>query len=273
MSDIIIPPDPQITVDGVTIDLHRSGGGQPMLFLGSLETWIREADYLKRLSERFDLLLPQHPGFGHSELPPEFRTVADLAQFYGALLEELDLRDVVLVGSSFGGWIASEIAVRSTHRLSHLVLIDAFGIKVGGRNDRDIQDIYALSQAEVAALFYHDPERNRRDLTRYDDRTLTGIARSREALARFGWCPYMHNPSLKRWLRHVRIPTLVLWGEQDGVCGTAYGRAYAGHFPQSTFVTIPQAGHYPHLEQPERVVAEVAGFVARTGAARAPRAA
>ncbi len=254
-------PDPQITVDGIRIDLRRKGSGRPLLFLQGLEGWIRDDRYFDLLARDFDVLAPAHPGFGQSELPREFATVGDLALFYLTFLEELGLNDVVLVGSSFGGWVAAELAVRSTDRLAALVLVDSLGIKVGGREDRDITDIYALPQSEVARLFYHDPDANRRDITRLPDHVLRSIARAREAMCMFGWKPYMHTPSLKRWLRRIGVPALVLWGESDGVVSTEYGRAFAGHIPGAAFRAMPQAGHYPHLEQPDAFVSAILEFV------------
>jgi pimeloyl-ACP methyl ester carboxylesterase len=261
MSDPYVP-DPQVTVAGIKTDLRRAGKGRPLLFLGGLDSWIRDEDWSAPLAQRFDLLMPQHPGFGASELPKHMVTINDFALFYLSLLEELDLRDALLVGSSFGGWIAAELAVRSSERISGLVLANAFGVKHGGRYDRDIADFHAMSQAEVAAAFYHAPEKNRRDLTKMPDHVLTGIARSRETLAMVGWKPYMHNPSLKAWLHRIRKPTLVLWGESDRIVKPDYGRAYAASIPGARFVSIPEAGHYPHLEQPHRFVQEIERFAA-----------
>ena len=256
-------PDPQVTIAGVKVDLRRSGNGKPVLVLGGLDSWIRDDKWFGPLSTRFDVLAPQHPGFGQSELPPHINSVNDLALFYLAMMDELDLRDVLLVGCSFGGWLAAEIAVRSTARLAGLVLVDAFGVKHGGRFDRDIADFYAMSQAEVARAFYHAPENNRRDLTQMPDHVLTGIARARETLAMVGWKPFMHNPNLKAWLAHrIKVPTLVMWGESDRVVTPDYGRAYAAAIPGARFSLIAQAGHYPHLEQPEQFVGEIERFAA-----------
>jgi len=180
--------------------------------------------------------------------------------FYLDMLEQLDLRDVVLVGSSFGGWIAAEVAVRSTERIGKLVLVDALGIKVRGRDDRDIADIYAMTQAEVAKAFYHAPEKNRREVSKLPDHTLQAMARSRETMCFFGWQPYMHNPTLKNWLHRIKIPTMVIWGRSDGVVSPDYGRAYSAEIPGAQFSLIEEAGHYPHLEQPEQFADTVSSF-------------
>ncbi len=260
MSSAYAAPDPQVIIHGVKTDLRRKGAGRPLVFLTGLEGWIRDDRYFDLLAEHFDVLCPSLPGFNLSELPSSVRRTDDLALFALSLLDELELRDALLVGSSFGGWVAAEAAIRSTSRVSGLVLVDALGVKHRGRDERDIADIYVMTQAEVAQRFYHDAAKNRREVTTLPDHVLTSIARSRETLAFFGWEPYMHNPSLKSWLDRIDVPSLVVWGASDRFVTPDYGRAYADAIPGSRFVIIPEAGHYPHIEQPYRFVAEILAF-------------
>ena len=80
----------------------------------------------------------------------EVTTIDDLAYLYLDLLDTLNLRDVVVVGVSLGGWIAAEMAVKSTERIAALVLANAVGIKPGDRETRDIADIYAVTSGADA---------------------------------------------------------------------------------------------------------------------------
>ena len=89
------------------------------------------------------------------------------------------------------------------------------------------------------------------------------MARGREALAVFGWKPYMHNPRLKRWLHRIDVPTHILWGEQDRIISQAYCEAWKAGIPGATFETIPDAGHFPHWEQPEFFADRVRAFTER----------
>jgi pimeloyl-ACP methyl ester carboxylesterase len=259
----------QLTIDGVQIEVAEAGEGRSLLFLHGMDGIDPAAPWLRALSARHRVIAPWQPGFGHSERPAEFRSIADLAYFQLELAEALDLRDAVLIGASFGGWVAAEVAVRSTERFSHLVLIDPLGIKVGGRMQRHITDMHALSQEQLLEAMWHDPARGESDYSAMDDRELLGIARSRESFTYFGWKPYMNNPGLRRWLRRVRIPTLLVWGESDGIVGPEYARACAAELPDARLETIAEAGHYPHLEQPERFVALVEGFLRDTTPAAA----
>jgi pimeloyl-ACP methyl ester carboxylesterase len=138
------------------------------------------------------------------------------------------------------------------------VLVDPLGIKVGGPTDRDIADMHAMSHDEYMRLAWADPTNGERDLTELPDTELAGIARGREAFARFGWKPYMHNPRLLRWLHRIDVSTLLLWGEQDGIVSPAYGRAWQTEIPGARFEIIAGAGHFPHWEQP-RVFADRLG--------------
>jgi pimeloyl-ACP methyl ester carboxylesterase len=251
----------RIQIDDVDIDIVEIGAGRPLLFLHPLDGLGSSMEALVALGEDFRVIAPWHPGFGHSELPPEFRTIADLVLFYRQLVDQLDIKDAVLVGNSFGGWLAAELAVQSVEAFTHLVLVDPVGIKVGARDERDITDIYALSQAELATALYHDPSRALPS-GEISDVDALGIARSREAHAYFGWKPYLHNPGLRRWLRRISIPTLVLWGASDGIVGIDYGRAFSSEIPNSTFVVLDDAGHYPQVEQPEKFYEAVVAFAA-----------
>ena len=249
-------------VDGVTVEVVRVGTGKPLLFLHSVDGVNPEADWLRGLASSHEVIAPWHPGFGHSEWPREFRTIGDLAFFYLELIRELEIDDAVLVGSSFGGWLAAEVAIRSVEAFSHVVLVDPLGIKVGGREDRDIADMHAVSQDELTRLAFHAPSNRSRDYAAMDERERLAIARSREAYTYFGWKPYMHDPSLRRWLRRIRVPTLVVWGASDEIVSPGYGRAFAAEIPGARFALVEEAGHYPHVEQPERFLELVEQFTA-----------
>src|SRR5262249_54760195 len=154
-----------------------------------------------------------------------------------------------VVGVSFGGWVAAEIAIKSTARLSQLVLANPVGIKVGGREQRDIADIFAVTEDEYLGLAYHDPKVGKRDYKTMPEAEVLAASRNREATARYAWSPYMHDPKLKGRLHRIRIPTLLLWGTSDQVLSESYGRAYCAAIPGARFQSIERAGHYPHEEQ------------------------
>jgi pimeloyl-ACP methyl ester carboxylesterase len=254
-------PVSSITVNGVRVELIERGAGRPLLFLHPGIGIEPTAAALDRLAARARVLAPVHPGFGRSEQPKSFDTVDDLAYFYLDLLDELDLRDTVVVGVSFGGWIAAEMAIKSTARISHLVLANAVGIKVGDRETRDIVDIYAIPEKEFVELAYFDPAVGTHDYKAMPDGEVLAAARNREATARYAWSPYMHDPKLRGRLHRIRVPTLLLWGTADRILSEPYGRAYAAAIPAARFEPIERAGHFPHLEQPQLFADKVFAFV------------
>ncbi len=250
-----------LTVNGVRVEVVEKGHGRPLLFLHPGIGLDPKAPILDKLAERARVIAPSHPGFGGSEQPKAFTTVDDLAYFYLDLIDQLDLTDAVVVGVSLGAWIAAEIAIKSTARLSHLVLANAVGIKVGTRETRDIVDIFAITEPELNKLAYFDPTIAARDYPAMDEADVRVVARNREASARYGWSPYMHNPKLKGRLHRIRIPTLFLWGLADKILSEDYGRAYCAAIPGARFETIARAGHYPHIEQPDEFARRVFAFM------------
>lgn len=250
------------TVSGIETELRAGGEGQPLLFLHGGLGLERHEVFLDALAEDFRVLAPALPGFGKTAWPREVRTMGDLACFVLDLGETEACEDAILIGSGFGGWLALDLLVRGAARFSRAVLVDALGVKFGDRLTRDITDIHARDEAEMQRLLFHDPAALARDPSAMSDDELTAIVRAREAFAFFGWKPYMHDPSLRRWLHRVKLPTLVVWGASDGFVGPDYGRALASAIPGAGFEVIPEAGHYPPIEQPEALARLIRGFAA-----------
>jgi pimeloyl-ACP methyl ester carboxylesterase len=243
----------RIDIAGIALDVLMQGEGPPLLFLHGGDYVAQNRPFLDRLAHRWHVIAPRHPGFGDTPRPAWFRSLHDIAYLYLDLMERLELDNVLLVGSSLGGWIALELAVRSQARLGGLVLIDSLGLKFGGREEQEIADIYALPAEEVVRRSFADPSRFVPDYASLGDDEVTAIARDREATALYGWKPYMHDPTLRHWLHRITRATLILWGEADGIVPLGYGRKLAEALPHARFHTVPDAGHYPQIEQPETV--------------------
>lgn len=257
---------PSIVIGGVRVDVIERGNGRPLLFLHPGIGIDGSGPALDALANTWRVIAPSHPGFGTSDLPRQMTTVDDLAYFYLDLLDELDLRDTIVVGVSFGAWIAAAIAVKSTQRISRLVLANPLGIKVGDRETRDIVDIYAIPDTQFIEQAFFDPKAGTHDYAAMPEADVQAAARNRESWARFGWSPYMHDPKLKGRLHRIRIPTLLLWGTADRILSDGYGRAYCAAIPDARFEPIEQAGHFPHIEQPWVFADKVWAFVAAPSA-------
>lgn len=237
--------------DGLTVRIDEQGSGRPILVLHGGGGPRTVAGLANPLSARAHVLVPTHPGFAGEPRPEWFNSIDDLALTYLELLERLDLHDVMVIGSSMGGWIAAEMAVRDTTRLGSIVLVDAGGIHVDGH---PVVDVFPLTPDELSALSYHNPAAFRIDPSTLSPEQITGIAANFQALKVYDQGQGMGNPKLRRRLRRVSIPVLVVWGESDGVIDPDYGRAYAQSFPSARFELIPEAGHLPQIEQPTRLL-------------------
>jgi len=251
----------RLTVCGIALETLRCGKGQPVVALHGMQTIDPAARFLESLARRTEVIAPSHPGFGDSPRPEACETVYDLVHLYLALLDSLPAEKVTLIGFSFGGWLAAEIAAASCHRIDRLILVAPFGIKLGDRETRDITDVFNTHPDEVRRREWHDPDRFAPDYNAMEDAALVRRARNWDALCRYGWHPYMYNPRLKHWLRTINVPTQVLWGASDRIVTPEYGRGYAGLIPGARFTTIEDAGHHPEIEQPDAFADHVLGFI------------
>jgi pimeloyl-ACP methyl ester carboxylesterase len=250
------------TVAGITVETLHRGSGRPILFLHGPDPLAPDAPVLDRLAGLGRVIAPSHPGFGASPRPDGFETMFDLVQFYAALLDDLG-GPAVVIGCSFGGWIAAELALACPHRIARLVLADTVGIRVSTDPlTRDIMDFFNTHPREVKRRSWADPARAP-DYDAMSDAALIRHARSRDALCLYGWDPHMYNPRLHAWLHRIGSQTLILWGAQDQVVTPDYGRAWAQAIPGAGFALIDAAGHHPELEQPEAFAGHVAEFVNR----------
>jgi pimeloyl-ACP methyl ester carboxylesterase len=237
----------------------RGGSGSPMLFLhgaGGAGAWL---PVMARLAANFDLIVPEHPGFGESDTPPWLDNVQDLANFYLDFLAALDLDGVHLVGHSLGGWIAAELAVRNTSRLASLTLVGAAGIHVPGVPQVDT--FLSNDEQRVRDLYYDqklaDEALARAARPEFEDVNL----KNRTTTARLVWQPRSHDPNLRKWLHRIDVPTLLIWGNDDRLFPRDYAFVYQQLIPGSKAVVLPQCGHLPPVEQPEAFAAELESFI------------
>ena len=251
----------RLRVHEIELEALRRGSGRPILAVHGFDTIDPAAPFLDLLGRHGEIIAPSFPGFGQSPRPKDFDTVYDLVHLYLAALHALPGDKVTLLGFSFGGWVAAEVAAACSHRLDKLVLVDPLGIKISDRETPDILDIFNKSPDEVQQCSWHDPDRFAPDYNAMSDEALVVHARNREALCLYAWRPYMYNPQLPRWLARIAVPTLLVWGASDRVVTPDYGRAYSRLIPGSHLAVIEGAGHHPEIEQPEAFVERVAVFL------------
>src|SRR5689334_10482561 len=155
-----------LAIAGVELEVLRRGAGNPLLLLHGFQHIDPRLPIVDLLARDAELIAPSHPGFGRSSRPADFGTVYDLVHLYLAFLDTLPQGPLMLMGLSFGGWLAAEIAITAGRRIDKLVLVDALGIKVSDRETPDILDVFNAHPQDVIAKSWHDPETF---APRYDD--------------------------------------------------------------------------------------------------------
>jgi len=248
-------------VADIDLELYESGQGAPVLFLHGVEGFDQRQPFVAPLAAKRRLIAPSHPGFGKSSLPEWLDSVDDIAHIYLELLDRLSLNKVDIVGCSIGGWIAAEMATKVPERVGKLVMVGPVGVKTGSQDKLDIPDIFAIPQADAHKLLYHDPAKMAPDTKTMTDDELAAMFRNRETLALLVWEPWMHNTKLKHRLHRVKSPALFIRGGSDGLVSDSYLKAYAALLPNARTLTIPAAGHVPHLEQPEAFASAILEFL------------
>lgn len=251
----------RMTIHGIDLEVLRGGDGDPIVLLHGMRSLTAASRFPALLAAHGAVVAPSCPGFGTSPRPKDFDTIYDLIHLQRAMLDSIPGERITLVGLSFGGWLAAEVAALYHPRLARLVLVDPVGIKISDPETADILDVFNRSPAEVRRAAWHDPDRFAPDFDVMEDAEIVRHARDWDALCLYAWHPYMYNPRLPRWLGRIGVPTLVAWGGSDGIVSPDYGRAFAGLIPGARFETIAGAGHHPEIERPEELAALIGSFV------------
>lgn len=248
----------EVTVDGVTVSLLDSGRGAPLVFLHGSAGRPGLAPFFLEMATDHRVLVPEHPGYGRSTRIPWVRDITDLALYYRHLLRDvLGLDAVTLVGHNVGGWLAVEMSIWFPELVSRLVLLDAHGLRLARSPSLDL---FTVPGAQLQVAGWADPERAPEPRPPAD---LVGI-RNKAMTAQLAWNPRLHGPRLAERLRWITAPTLVVWGEADRVVPVQHADAYTESIPGAERTLIPDAGHYPHLEQPTAVAAAIRTFLKQT---------
>jgi pimeloyl-ACP methyl ester carboxylesterase len=254
--------DPDSPGRSVEVALSEAGAGRTVLVLHGGGGPATVQPIVAHLSGAMQVLTPVHPGWDGTARPGWLSAIGDLAAVYLRLLRDEGRRDVLVIGSSIGGWIGAEMAARDDAGLiAGLVLIDSVGVLVDGE---PIRDFFALDARGVAEYSFHDAERFYVDPATIPPEQAAQRAANMATMRVFAGDPYMHDPGLRDRLGQVEIPVLVLWGDSDRIVTPGYGQALAAMFPQAEFAVVNQAGHLPQLEQPAATFGALDAFVSKT---------
>ncbi len=251
-------------VAGVDLHIIQGGSGDPVLVLHDEMGQTVPLRYAESLAQDFSLHMPAHPGFGVTDQLEWVMSVRDLASWYLRVIEELGLGRVNLLGFSLGGWLAAEMACQSPQSINKIALVAPTGIKPPTGN---ILDMFLIIAREYMEECFLDASSTREYPIAYPEEAdadqIEIWEASREEAARLTWRPYMYHQALPHLLERLKdLPTLLVWGDQDGVVPISVGEAYRDAIQGARLETIPNCGHHPEMEQTDEFVRLVKDFFA-----------
>lgn len=247
-----------VAVNGVRTEVLTAGKGEPLLFwhgAGTLGGW----NFAEPWIDRFRVIIPYHPGWGGSDDALKMTSMQDYVMHQLELMDLLGLEQVNLVGLSMGGWMAASFASQHAHRLRKLVLVAPAGLRVP---ELPITDLFKVKPEAVLGYLVENIGVLAPYLPATPDDVDFIVERYRESasFARIAW-ERAFDPKLATWLHRIKIPTLLVWGEQDKVVPFGQAESWAKLIPNAAIRGFPGAGHLVLNEKPEavRAVAEFLG--------------
>ena len=245
------------------VQLAKGGQGEPLLIfhdeIGD-RTWL---NYHQQLAQDYNLVLPSHSGFGATQRREWIVSMRDLAGWYLELMDDLGLGQVNAIGFSMGGWLAAEIASMCPHAFKKLALVGPMGIRPP---TGEIYDMFLVVAKQVIAAGFLNPD----SVPEFaalcpDEPTPEQIdvwEDARVEASRLGWKPYMHNPSLPNLLHRIKsLPTLIIWGQQDGIVPVSAGQVYQESIKDSRLAVVENCGHRVEVEKSDEFVRLVKEFL------------
>ena len=259
--EIDTPTQEYLDFPGGRVHVFRGGMGPPLLFLhaaGGAGQWL---EFHESLARRHEVYAPDHPGFGRSGELPDVEGMDDLVYHYLDVIDRLGLVRPHVVGASFGGWVAAELAVAAPHLIGSLVLLAPAGLRLP---DHPVADLFLMTPEQIVGTLYRDPAKAVGAMAAEPDiDAVLAAYRDATALARFSWTPFLCNPKLERRLRRITASTLVAWSADDRLIPMAHGHRYAERIPNTEFAVVEDCGHAMYFERPEAFADLVTDFLAR----------
>jgi len=248
---------------GTKIQMVKGGSGDPLLVLHDEMGPPGWLGFHEELAKDHTLYIPSHAGFGATDKLDWIMGMRDLAGWYLEVLDDLDVGQMNLMGFSLGGWLAAEMAVMNPGRFKKLVLVGPAGIKPA---QGEIFDMFLVVAKEYITNCILDPAKTPEFQQICPDEPTPEQVESwevaREEACRLSWRPYMHNPPLTNLLHRLKnLPSLIIWGQQDGIIPVNAGEMYQQSIPGSQLSVIDGCGHRPEVEKPGEFVKQVQQFL------------
>ncbi|MCK9519351.1 MAG: alpha/beta hydrolase [Dehalococcoidia bacterium] len=247
------------------VPVYRAGSGEQLLYIHNAGGMGRGfTPDLERLAASYEVIAPVLPGWDDTDGLQDIDDTHDLVFFLQDLIDALGLKTPVnVLGHSLGGSFAAELAAARPDLVKKLVLVAPTGLWL---DESPVADMFSVLPPELPGLLFADPASpvvaelfkppaNQDELAEVMYLQLANFA----AAGKFMWP--IPDKGLKKRIHRVKAPTLILWGKQDKLIAPAYGPVFVSKIRQSQLVEIDGAGHMLPVEQTDKYVAEVTGFL------------
>lgn len=245
----------------ISPNVKVAGSGSPVVFLHGAGGLMWDA-FLDALATRHTVYAPEHPGTteGDPDAIAHLDNLWDLVLYYYDLFDALGLKSVPVIGHSFGGMMAAELAASNPERVSKLVLMCPIGF---WRDDVPIPNWMTITPAsDLPKYLVGDPEGPvAKQMSAAPDPEMTiRMIWCMACTGKFVWP--IPDKGLKKRIHRIKAPTLVLWGKQDRLVPAAYAQEFTSRIPGSRVEMLDQTGHVMTMEQPAKVAGLIEEFLA-----------
>jgi pimeloyl-ACP methyl ester carboxylesterase len=245
------------------IRLVEGGVGDSLLYLHGEDGFPGWTPFLDRLARHYHVYAPAHPGIAGSQGLEHLDNLWDLVLLYEELAQELGLDPASVIGHSYGGMLAAELAAHRPDKVTRLVLMDSLGLWL---DQNPVSDFFILTLEERAQSLWYDPESETAKTALEqpqdpEERMESDLSRT-EALAAVGKFVWpIPDRGLTKRIHRITMPTLLLWGDSDGMVPLDYGKEFQRLLPSSSLKVIDRCGHSPQEERPNEVLDAVLPFL------------
>jgi pimeloyl-ACP methyl ester carboxylesterase len=246
-----------------SVVVAESGAGFPTVYLHGELLPPTPPPWLDDLADTRWILAPQHPGFGRSTGLEHLDDLVDLTMYYLDLFDELDLGRLDLIGESFGGMIAAELAALAPERIRRLALVAPLGFWIDAQ---PTLDVFALPAGEIHRHAWAAPDASpglaySPGQGTDDEKRRAHVERMRSLAAAGKFVFPIPDKGLRKRIHRVAAPTLLLWGAEDRIVPPAYGALFQERIRGAQLVTVAGAGHFPLLECPGEALGALRVFL------------
>lgn len=244
---------------GRKVQVYRAGKGPAVVWLHGPHGIRKHDPVIAALAERYSVIAPVSPGFNDLDEIDDIRDVHDLALHYDDIFEGLGLDNIALVGHSYGGMIAAELAAHVPKRVKQMVLISPFGL---WRDDHPVADLFARPYMTIDTILWKDgrPSGPMADPSNFPNDPMEktiGIVQGMTTVAKYIWP--IPDKGLRRRLHRVSADTLVIFGAKDAFVPALYADEFSGAIRGARNVVVPDAGHMVPYEKTDDVMRLIAG--------------